>query len=211
MSELYAAAFEHRGKIKTWEAEEIVKALAERHPSEHLGLAKLLAFFMPKSPKGKTVEAWVASAAAKKDVRAYLRFVCATGTELVATDGARLHLAPAFLPRGLYDPVTYVKLWDLYEDCNPVPAGHPGKFPEYRRVIPGRDTVLLSSLGQEVMGKGRIRVTQGAKSADFFPELFEAAKLHCSRAGLAGPGDSMLLEGDAGQVAVVMPLREPRK
>lgn len=211
MSELYAAAFNYRGKIKGPEAEQVVKELAERHPEEHEALAKLLAFFMPKSPKGKTVEAWVASAASKKDIRAYLRFVCATGTELVATDGHRLHLTPGFLPRGLYDPVTYVKLWDLYEDCETVPAGHPGKFPDYRRIIPARDTVLLSSLGQQVLDKGRLRVTQGEKSADFFPEQFEAAKLHCTRGGIVGPNDSMLFEGDAGQVAVVMPLREPRK
>jgi hypothetical protein len=207
MSELYAAAFNYRGKIKGWEAEQVVKGLAERHPEEHEELAKLLAFFMPKSPKGKTVEAWVASAASKKDIRVYLRFVCATGTELVATDGNRLHLAPGFLPRGLYDPVSFVKLWDLYEDCETVPSGHPGKFPDYRRIIPTRDTVPLAELETAVIEKQTLRVSQGPVDAYFLPELFEAAKLFCTRGSLLDSRSPMLLEGEAGQIAVVSPQR----
>lgn len=208
---LYAEAFKYRGSVKKDQAETIVTALGERHPESRQELAKLLAWFMPKAPKGKTVEAWVASAAAKKDIRAYLRFVCATGSEIVATDGHVLHKAPSELPRGLYDPVSMVKVWDLQEDCTTLPPGHPGKFPDYPRIIPKRETAPLAWLPQEIIDKGRLRVTQGDKSADFIPEQFELAASRCIRGSIDGPNDSMLFEGDNGEVAVVMPLREPKK
>lgn len=208
---LYAEAFKYRGSVKKDEAETIVAALGERHPESRQELAMLLAYFMPKAPKGKTVEAWVGSAAAKKDIRAYLRFVCATGSEIVATDGHVLHKAPSELPRGLYDPVSMVKVWDLQEDCEASPAGHPGKFPDYPRFIPKRQTAPLGWLPQEVIDKGRLRVTQGDKSADFIPEQFELAASRCTRGSIDGPNDSMLFEGDNGEVAVVMPLRGPKK
>ena len=206
---LYAEAFKYRGSVKRDEAETLVAALGERHPESRQELAMLLAYFMPKAPKGKTVEAWVASAAAKKDIRAYLRFVCATGSEIVATDGRVLHKAPSELPRGLYDPVSMVKVWDLQEDCEKSPAGHPGKFPDYPRIIPKRDTVPLGWLPQEVISKGCLRVTQGDKTADFIPEQFELAASRCARGSIEGPNDSMLFEGDNGEVAVVMPRRTP--
>lgn len=206
---LYAEAFKYRGSVKRDEAETLVAALGERHPESRQELAMLLAYFMPKAPKGKTVEAWVASAAAKKDIRAYLRFVCATGSEIVATDGHVLHKAPSELPRGLYDPVSMVKVWDLQEDCEKSPAGHPGKFPDYPRIIPKRDTVPLGWLPQEVISKGCLRVTQGDKTADFIPEQFELAASRCARGSIEGPNDSMLFEGDNGEVAVVMPRRTP--
>lgn len=208
---LYADAFKYRGSVKKDEAETIVAALGERHPESRQELAMLLAYFMPKAPKGKTVEAWVGSAAAKKDIRAYLRFVCATGSEIVATDGHVLHKAPSELPRGLYDPVSMVKVWDLQEDCETTPAGHPGKFPDYPRIIPKRQTVPLDWLPQDVIDKGRLRVTQGDKSADFIPEQFELAASRCTRGSIDGPNDATLFEGDNGEVAVVMPLREPKK
>ena len=206
---LYAEAFKYRGSVKRDEAETLVAALGERHPESRQELAMLLAYFMPKAPKGKTVEAWVASAAAKKDIRAYLRFVCATGSEIVATDGHVLHKAPSELPRGLYDPVSMVKVWDLQEDCEKSPAGHPGKFPDYPRIIPKRDTVPLGWLPQEVISKGCLRVTQGDKTADFIPEQFELAASRCARGSIEGPNDSMLFEGDNGEVAVVLPRRTP--
>lgn len=208
---MYAAAFKYRGKINKSEAETLVATLGERHPESREELAMLLAYFMPKAPRGKTVEAWVGSAAGKKDIRKYLRYVCATGFEIVAADGHVLHKAPSFLPRGLYDPVSMAKVWDLYEDCAEMPEGHPGKFPDYPRIIPRRDTRLISELQTEVLAKGRMSVKQGEREAFFIPEQFERASQYCTRAGIAGPNDSMLLEGDAGQVAVVMPLREPRK
>lgn len=207
---MYASAFKYRGKINKSEAETLVAALGERHPESREELAMLLAYFMPKSPRGKTVDAWVGAAASKKDIRRYLQYVCATGFEIVATDGHVLHKAPNFLPRGLYDPVSMVKVWDLYEDCAQVPEGHPGKFPEYPRIIPKRDTRLITELQTEVLTKGRMSIKQGAHEAFFMPEQFELAALHCTRAGIAGPNDPMLLEGDAGQVAVVSPLRTPR-
>ena len=216
MSEvLYREAFKWRGKINKKDAEREVLALFEAHPAAREGLSKLLSFFADKTPKAKTVEGWVALAAAKKDIRRYLSYVCATGTEIVATDGGRLHLAPSSLPRGLYDPVSFVKVFDLYEDCDGGKAdGHPGKFPDFQRVIPVRKTRLLADVylegppvKREKYGMVLDVITPGFAQT-FLESQWRAAADRCTHCALEGPGYPALFEGPGGIKAVVMPLRE---
>lgn len=217
MSEvLYREAFKWRGKINKKDAEREVLELFKAHPDAREGLSKLLSFFADKTPKAKTIEGWVALAAAKKDIRRYLSYVCATGTEIVATDGARLHLAPSSLPRGLYDPVSFVKVFDLYEDCDGGKAeGHPGKFPDYQRIIPRRDTHPLADAFLEAppVRRGKmgmvIDVITPGFSQTFFENQWRAIADRCTHCALEGPGHSALFEGPDGIKGVVMPLREP--
>lgn len=219
MSEaLYREAFKWRGKINKKDAEREVLELFKAHPEASEGLSKLLSFFADKTPKAKTVEGWVALAAGKKDIRRYLSYVCATGTEIVATDGRRLHLAPSCLPRGLYDPVSFVKVFDLYEDCDGGKAeGHPGKFPDYQRIIPRRDTRLLTDSYLESPPVKRAKMgmvidvvaINGEFSQTFFENQWRAITHRCTHCALEGVGSSALFEGPDGIKAVIMPLREP--
>ena len=68
-------------------------------------------FSPPLAKKPKTAFQWVALAAAKKDVREYLKYVYVTDQgEMVASDGERMHYAPTDIPGGFYCPKTGLKV-----------------------------------------------------------------------------------------------------
>lgn len=87
------------------QAFETVLEIIENGPTDK-ALSSLYSYFLPKQPhKAKTQEAWLVRALAdKKDMRKYLQHVFCDGSRLMATDGARLHVAPANgLAKGFYD------------------------------------------------------------------------------------------------------------
>ena len=89
-------------------------------------LAALYKFFAPKKrAKPNTPEKWVSEAAAwpKDAINPCMGFVYSTGKELVATDGARLHLLKTdSYPAGYYDR-------DL------APVDDKGKYPLFERAM----------------------------------------------------------------------------
>lgn len=90
---------------------------------------KLYSFFMPPMPKKtKTAFDWVFQAAGTEETRPYLHFVYVTedGSEMVATDGHRLHHAPNVhdLEPGFYNSQR-VKV-----DYTDQP------FPDWKRIVP---------------------------------------------------------------------------
>lgn len=214
---LYREAFKSRGTVTRKAAEAEVLALYAQHPEMAPGLGKLLSFFAEKTPKAKTVEGWVGLAASKKDIRKYLQFVHSNGSEIVATDGGRLHLAPSSLPRGLYDPVSMVKVFDLWEDCGQgaLPEGHPGKFPDYPRVIPHAETLdkAIAYLEEPAVKRDGWMVIDVVtpEFVQAFPETqWRQAADRCDRVALRGADLSVLFEGPEGLKAVVMPCRQPK-
>lgn len=213
---LYREAFKWRGTVNKKAAEAEIIALYAQRPEMAPGLGKLLSFFAEKTPKAKTVEGWVGLAASKKDIRKYLQFVHANGFEIAATDGGRLHLAPSNLARGLYDPVSMVKVFDLWEDCSEgaVP-GHPGKFPDYPRIIPHAVTVDKADAfleGPAVKRDGWMVVdVVTPEFVQSFPETqWRQAADRCERVALRGADLAALFEGPGGIKAVVMPCRQPK-
>lgn len=205
MTNLYSEAGKLKSAINKREAEQTVLALFERNPAEAEALARLLKFFMPTKAKAKTLEAWVASAAAVKDLRGYLKFVYSDGFHMVATDGARLHGAPATLPAGLYDPVSLAKVWELDD-----PAG-PGKYPDWQRVVPQRKTMPVDDVALTVVSKTETAFQHGAVLSKFITTQLNGALERCDRISVIDIASSALLEGDDGVFAVVMPLRNLKK
>jgi len=163
--------------------------------------------------KAKTPFAWVASACAKPtDLRRYLGYVMSDGLNIVATDGARMHVFPdTSLAPGLYDPKTGLRVWGLYENyaVGDLPGAHPGKFPDWRRVIPApgaRSSSEIPELRVSRLGKEQV-VSPG--SSWFVARYWEAAASRCSSLIEGTPHvGSTLLTGDAGEQAVLMPLRQ---
>lgn len=223
--ELYAAAHQvnnGRGLSKA-DLERTVVELFEDYPAEKKRLAALLSHFLPKAPSGKnlTVEQWVAKAVAVKDLRGYLSFVMSDGQVIVATDGHRLHGAPTTLPRGLYCPRTMIKLHDLQQDIEgEVPPGHPGKFPQWERILPKRvfsQTVASCEVALlPPVGKGaskyqamHLRINDGFAAHDTHLAIsyLNDVKLRCNEISASSNGSAVRMDGPAGEFAVVMPIR----
>jgi DNA polymerase III sliding clamp (beta) subunit (PCNA family) len=113
--------------------------------------------FQPSTPaKPKTPEQWLAKAMAdKNDVRYYLQYIYADGSNLVATDGHRLHIHTANkLPDGFYDK----NMQKINEDA---------KFPDYKRVLPNSNRVRHQSrkLTKDFLLSGEVRVHGGKEEA----------------------------------------------
>lgn len=209
MSELFRLASLYRGAVKKTEAEDLIVALAARVPGEVNDLAKLLALLKPPTVVPKTAEAWVAKAAAKKDVRKYLQWVYVNDGVMVATDGHRLHLAPSRLAPGYYDPKSMVRMFGI----DTAEAEHPGKFPDYRRIIPTCNTLPLANV--TVVMQQRLKqftpcmVYMANKSVEVNIDYWEEATARCNMVGMRGPQDSILLEGPNGELSVIMPVLKP--
>jgi len=95
------------GPAKKSEAYEIAcRLLTDRDAVSEHDLEALLLYFAPKPrKKPKSAYEWVSLAASKDDARQFLCAVHCDGEWMVATDGHRLHLAPADgLPEGIYQP-----------------------------------------------------------------------------------------------------------
>ena len=113
--------------------------------------------FQPAPPaKPKTPQQWLTKAmAGKNEVRYYLQHIYADGSNLVATDGLRLHIHTAnTLPDGYYDK----NMQKINEDA---------KFPEYKRVLPNSSRVRHQSrkLTKSFLLSGEIRVHSGKEEA----------------------------------------------
>ena len=115
-------------KPSKMEAQKIIKSLAALHPENIGDLEKLYSFFMPApSKKPKTPFQWVARAVGKKDLKEYLNYVYATETEIVATDGHRMHITRNTDSR--FKPGYYLANGEL--------AYPPDQwtYPNYRRIL----------------------------------------------------------------------------
>lgn len=100
-------------------------------------LASLYNYFMPAAPKSpKTPFQWVAMATSNDATRPYLHHCYSTGTDLMATDGHRLHLVPATLPAGYYHRITGEPI-DL-PNCT---------FPDCKRLMPQNPTLAHLDVG----------------------------------------------------------------
>lgn len=205
--ELFRLTAMYRGQLKKDAAEDLIVEMAARIPGEVHNLAKLLALLKPPAVAAKTVAAWVAKAAAKKDIRKYLNYVYVNEGVMVGTDGHRLHLAPSDLEPGLYDPKSMVKIWGLDTEVE----GHPGKFPEYRRILPVADVEPADLVKLEIKERLKLftpcTVTLGGKTASVNLEYWEQALMRCDRVSVREPQEALRLEGPNGEVAVIMPVR----
>lgn len=105
------------------QAFETVLDIIENGPTNK-ALAVLYSYFLPKQPhKAKTTAAWLVRAlAGKKNMRKYLQHVFCDGGRLMATDEARLHVAPAHgLAKGFYDKaLSPVELDERFPDVTGV-------------------------------------------------------------------------------------------
>ena len=191
------------------DAQETLRALADQYPEALPDLAGLYAYFMPtKSKTAKTAFDWVAQAAAVKDCREYLNFVYVTAEgDMVATDGHRLHRAPApasLLP-GYYDP----------RNGDWVHGPDFAKYPDYARVLAdaekGASTLYLEdplTVGETDLGHPVYLLRPDGDRAAFQIKYLDAAL-----AGMPTPAarlrDSkcpvVLRDGD--RLAVVMPIQ----
>lgn len=213
---IHQIAFQNRGKVKKTEAARLILELAEQFPAAIPKLGLLLALHQPPAQKADSLFAWVAKAAAAKDGRKYLQFVMCDGTTMVATDGTVLHAAPCTdKAPGLYDPKTGQRVWLL--ECNyaqgETPAGHPGRWPDWRRIVPRPGARSMrdadpAQLGHLAMGKDP--AVQGPNRTTIKQAQWSAATLRCTRVcwGEKPHVDSVYFEGPNGEQAVVMPFRE---
>jgi DNA polymerase III sliding clamp (beta) subunit (PCNA family) len=113
--------------------------------------------FQPSLPaKPKTPQQWLAKAmAGKGDVRYYLQYIYADGSNLVATDGHRIHLYTAnTLSDGFYNK----NIFKINEDA---------KYPDYKRVLPNPNRVRHQSrkLTKSFLLSGEVRVHSGKEEA----------------------------------------------
>jgi DNA polymerase III sliding clamp (beta) subunit (PCNA family) len=127
-------------------------------------LVSMYNHFQPSTPaKPKTPEQWLAKAMAdKNDVRYYLQYICADGSNLVATDGHRLHIYTAnTLPDGVKT------LPDGFYDKNMQKIELDAKFPNYKRVLPNSSRMGHESrkLTKSFLLSGEIRVHGGKEEA----------------------------------------------
>lgn len=209
--QLEQIAFTNRGKVKKDEAAKLIRELAVTYPSAVPKLGLLLALLQPPVVKAATTFAWVALACAKKDVRQYLSYVMCDGTQMVATDGGRLHAAPCTdKAPGLYDPKTGERVWLLSQNYaeGETPSGHPGKFPDWQRIVPPVSHRSMQDVGDlkfNRLDKDSI-CTPG--TSWYFSTQFDQVVKRCNR---ISEGDahveSAYLEGPNGERAVIMPLR----
>lgn len=154
MTDIFLQLAANASKPKKANAAALIRELAARHAEDtdtlH-DLAALYTFFLPPVPKKaaqRDVWAWVCQAVAgPKDIRLYLHYVMADGLNIYATDGHRVHSARDLREPGLYDPKTGARVWDL-ENAAP---GHPGCFPDVKRILPERHTRQASPLSAVVM------------------------------------------------------------
>lgn len=213
---IHQIAFQNRGKVKKAEAARLILELAEQYPDAVQKLGLLLALHQPPAQKADSLFAWVAKAAAVKDIRKYLQYVMCDGTTMVATDGTVLHAAPCTdKAPGLYDPKSGERVWLL--ECNyaqgETPAGHPGRWPDWRRIVPRPAARRMqdadpAQLGHLAMGKDP--AVQGPNRTTIKQAQWLAATLRCNRVcwGEKAHVDSVYFEGPNGEQVVVMPFRE---
>ena len=191
------------------DAQATIRELADRYPDAVPDLAGLYAYFMPTKPKtAKTAFDWVAQAAAVKDCRAHLNWVYVTAEgDMVATDGHRLHRAPApasLLP-GYYDP----------RNGDWVHGPDFAKYPDYARVLADAEksasTLYLEdplTVGETDLGHPVYLLRPDGDRAAFQIKYLDAAL-----AGMPTPAarlrDSkcpvVLRDGD--RLAVIMPIQ----
>lgn len=90
-------------------------------------LAQLYQYFIPATPaKPKTAEQWIAKAVPKKDIRYFLQYLYSDGSNLVGTDGHRMH----YVENMDYDAGSYNIVMDKIDPM------HAGKYPNWERVVP---------------------------------------------------------------------------
>jgi hypothetical protein len=193
-------------------------------PTEYQ-LATLYGYFIPALPaKPKTAAQWVQKAVPSKDVRYYLNNANVLAGKLRGTDGHRLHIAPTDLVDGYYD-----KAGNLVEV--------DGRYPDIDRVIPNgpnRIEVKFNAITDFYTGvhKYNTQTTEvlilreaitnddgvaTQTACEVNKKYFQDAISNPSPVArltlppLTGTGESVLIEFADGSLAVVMPLRQPKK
>lgn len=106
----------------------VVSMKTGRHEMNPDDIDSLLLYFAPALPKkAKTVEQWVAKAAAnQKEHREYLRYLYVKEGVIMASDGQRAHRGKTTLADGYYCPHTLI------------PVDFDYRYPDFNRVYPDR-------------------------------------------------------------------------
>lgn len=130
-TEIATAAYNLPHNITRRDAFKLIDALiSEDVEFDDDMLVKLYRHFLPGLPKvTKSVFEWVAQAVSKEETRYYLNFVYVENGKMAATDGHRLHVAPAGdLEPGFYDRAgNRVELDATFPDINRVIPVHHSK------------------------------------------------------------------------------------
>lgn len=115
----------------------------------------LLLYFAPAIPKkAKTVEQWVAKAAADpKEIREPLRYLYVKSGVVMASDGHRAHRGKTTLADGYYCPRTFA------------PVGFDGIFPDINREYPDRKRMADFAVG--ALDKGAIMNEKTSKTLTY--------------------------------------------
>lgn len=214
--DLHQIAFQNRGKVKKAEAARLIIELAEQFPCATPKLGLLLALHQPPAQKADSTFAWVAKAAAAKDIRKYLHYVMCDGATMVATDGGALHAAPCTdRAPGLYDPKSGERIWLLESSYaqGETPSGHPGRWPDWERIVPrpgARDMRVADEGPLLHLRLASDPAVRGPNLTTIKQSQWVAATLRCTRVcwGAAAHVDSVYFEGPNGERAVVMPFRK---
>ncbi len=144
IKDLTSAANAQTGRIKKVDAQKAVVSLALGELSEReqsVAYATLYNYFVPSKPKNpKGLYEWVYTATGIKDVRAHLNELYVKDGKFIATDGARLHIAP--IPEGEeWENENYYNL-----SKHAVKVDRP--YPQIERVIPADVDGVSAPLGE---------------------------------------------------------------
>ena len=213
---LHQIAFLNRGKVTKTEAAKLIVELAADYPDAVPKLGLLMALHQPPTPKTSTAFAWVAKAVAgPKELCKCLQYIMCDGIQAVATDGTICLVAPCTdKAPGLYDPKTGERVWLLesnYPTPGDTPSGHPGKFPDWQRIMPRSRTlsnVEPTSLSHRLFGKDPV---VGVANGSWVKQTqWNNVTMRCNRIseGDKPHVDALYFEGPNGEQAVVMPFRQ---
>lgn len=175
--------------------------------SYKIELAEAYNYFMPaKVAKPKSVFDWVALAVSTDKIRPFLCNVYCDGINIVATDGARLHLAPNDgRAIGFYCPITGNKI-DLGEY-------YKNSFPDYRRVIPHDDGCEPYEMPETLVTESAGGISYAHNGADegFYKKFVDAMRslgqpFSCKRGTIEGNSlKPLIMRFDDNRIAVLMP------
>lgn len=199
----------------------IVTGLA---PTEYQ-LATLYGYFVPALPaKPKTAAQWVQKAVPTKDVRYYLNNANVLAGKLRGTDGHRLHIAPTDLVDGYYDKAgNLVEVDGKYPDIDRVIPNGPNRIEVKFNSITDFNTGVHKYNGQttetlmlrDVITNDDGDTTQTACEVNkkYFQDAIAnpSPVVRLTLPPLTSAGESVLIEFADGSLAVVMPLRQPKK
>jgi len=151
-----------------------------------------------------TLAAWVAAAISKDPTKEYLQHVKYTGSELVATDGHRLHKAEIDLqaPAGLYQVLKSTRT-DLILALNE----NAPDYPDYTRVMPKNPAERTLDCSELECKGAYIGITRAmSEGYGLARDLFDTAFAQATAVEIRDGRSPVVLTGP-GTYALVMPLK----